>query len=177
MEVISFDVGIKNLAYCILRRENRQDTIKHLEKIDLKCKKNETQKIADCLIEVLDDILYNKLDLNLSIVVLIESQMISSMKAIQTVINTFFKVVAKYQSLDIKTRYMSAKLKLSLVQQYKSYNGHSTIASSQYKQNKIDSVHFASWLLKESFPEYVRDSISPDESDCLLMCVHYTRTI
>jgi len=173
MEVISFDVGIKNLAFCVLRHENNKTIIKYLEKVDLKCKKNETQKIADNLIEVLDDILYNKLDTAVPIVVLIESQMISSMKAIQTVINTFFKVVSKYQTLDIKTRYMSAKLKLSLIKQHKDYKGNDNIESSQYKQNKSDSVHFASWLLQKSFPDYTFRILSPDESDCLLMCIYY----
>lgn len=177
MLIISFDIGIKNLAYCIMDSEKK--SIIETELIDLKCKKQNIQNIIDATLELLDDI-FNKLDTTQKIHVIIESQMISSMKAIQTVINVFFKMYKKYENLDIETKYISAKNKLALINKFKDEYVHDDkIMSSQYKQNKVDSIHFGKWLLTHKYPhpdllnkiELMKKK--DDIFDTILMCIYF----
>lgn len=183
-QVISFDIGIKNLAYCILEKRNVTECkIKHVEKVDLQCRKNDTQKIIDSVLEVLDDILFNKLDMSLPIIVLIESQMTSVMKSIQTSINVFFKIQMKYQSIDVKTQYLSARHKLNLIDQFKNeYTRPEITEKNQYKQNKVDSVHFGTWLLSESkfkdleiLATIQKSKKKDDMFDCVCMVIYYVK--
>jgi hypothetical protein len=178
--IIGFDIGIKNLAYCIMEKNGDNKEIKYVEKIDLKCRKTDTQKIIDATIELLDDIYYNKLDLTADITVLIESQMTSIMRCIQTVINTYFKIQSRYQLLNIKTKYVSAKNKLNLIDKYKGeYDGNDKIMSNSYSQNKKDSIHFGRWLLAKKY--YNKDIIDKieletkkdDYYDAVLMTIYF----
>jgi hypothetical protein len=177
MLIISFDIGIKNLAYCIM--DSEKESIIETELIDLKCKKQNIQNIIDATLELLDDI-FSKLDTTQKIHVIIESQMISSMKAIQTVINVFFKIHKKYESLDIESKYISAKNKLSLIDKFKNeYIQDDKIMSSQYKQNKVDSIHFGTWLLIHKYPHpgllnKIKIMKKKDDIfDAILMCIYY----
>lgn len=207
MLIIGFDIGIKNFAYCILEtcdtarftaRDTSRDTARDtaptkilaLENIDLQCRKNETQKIIDRTIDLLDDILNELPTTSEKIHVLIESQMTSAMKSIQTVINTFFKMQKKYQSLDIETKYLSAKHKLNLIEKYSNestnaYKQNTTISNSSYRQNKIDSVHFAKWLLGNKENKYYNEEIlnklckakkQDDLADALLMSIYFAES-
>jgi hypothetical protein len=203
MLIIGFDIGIKNFAYCILEKNaiNTRDSARFtaptkilaLENIDLQCRKNETQKIIDRTIDLLDDIL-NQIETSEKIHVLIESQMTSAMKSIQTVINTFFKMQKKYQSLDIETKYLSAKHKLNLIEKYSNSQAHThthayipnaVLANTSYRQNKIDSVHFAKWLLGNKENKYYNEEIlnklckakkQDDLADALLMSIYFAES-
>jgi hypothetical protein len=179
-QIVCFDIGIRNLAWSIVNVDQSNVEIAHLEVSDLNCKKQETQKIIDATLNVLDEI-YQKMNLTIPIVILIESQMTSVMRMVQTVINTFFKMHARYQSLSLTTKYISPKLKLALTEVFKDqYVLPSVTAASSYRQNKIDSVHFGSWLLMSS--KYKNERIlrqilsmkkRDDAFDCLLPCFHY----
>lgn len=159
-QVISFDVGLRHFAYCIMDvcASTKQRAIKHLEVVDLGCKKGNPQKVIDCVIDVLDEITYNKLDLQKKTIVLIECQMTAIMKCVQTVINAYFKITSKYSSMDAATFYMSAKHKLNLMMRYKDYprmeeslvpiSNPKNAKVVKYKKNKLDAVHFASWLIE-----------------------------
>ena len=178
--VIAFDVGIKNLAYCIMHlHTDGTRSIKALELVDLGCRKGDTQRIIDRVIDMLDDVLF-VLDIeSMPLVVLIESQMTSVMKCIQTAINTFFKVTAKYTNADITTQYMSARHKLSLVKQFEDFETARTKTTTKYKANKLDSVEFALWHLKEKEQnaEYHDRVLSfkkrDDVCDAYLMTLYY----
>jgi hypothetical protein len=185
MQYIGFDIGIRNLAYCIVVVEEPSTKllIQRVEKVDMNCKKSQHQKLIDTTIEVLDIILHEHLDIANPVTVLIESQMTSVMRCIQTAINTYFKVNARYMDLDLKTQYVSPKLKLNMLNKYASdYTRlqHSSNVSS-YKQNKLDAVHFALWLLESStkfknvdIKNQLLTSKKPDdECDCLLMTFAY----
>lgn len=184
-QVISFDIGIKNFAFCILNvatnsKKEKTQIIKYLEVIDLGTKKGANiQNTIDACLRVLDEIVYQKLDLTLDTVVLIESQMTSVMKCIQTAINVFFKVIAKYDSLNVATKYLSAKHKLSLTQQYSDYTEPECKTTSKYRQNKQDSVHLCIWLLENKLNdnnilEKIKAAKKKDDmADCLLMCMYY----
>ncbi len=185
MQYIGFDIGIRNLAYCIVVVTESQTKllIQRVAKVDMNCKKSEHQKLIDTTIEVLDTIFHEQLNVEDPVTVLIESQMTSVMRCIQTAINTYFKVNAKYMGLDLSTKYVSPKLKLNMLNAYAddySRIQHSSSTSS-YKQNKLNAVHFALWLL-ESSPKYRNEDIKnqllaskkpDDECDCLLMTFAY----
>ena len=182
-QIIGFDIGIKNLAFCIVETAVDDDTkieIKHIEKIDLGCNKNDYKKITERTISSLEEILYEKLDHDGRIIVLIESQMTAVMKCIQTIINVFFKIHAKYMSLDIQTHSVSPKLKLNLISKYDlEYERLQCDQSTQYKQNKIDAIRFGEWLLEN---KYINESVLKrsqnskkfdDEMDAFLMCIYF----
>jgi hypothetical protein len=158
MQVLSFDIGIRHLAYCLLDKPTKN--IVAWDLLDLGCSKREGQKIVDRVLELLDDIYYNKTDHGRALEVLIESQMTSVMKNIQTAINTFFKVVAKYTGHDITTRYVSGKLKLSFIEKYPGYCEPVSISLvSGYKRNKLVSSDFTKWYLQKVYSETNKDTM------------------
>jgi hypothetical protein len=184
MQYIGFDIGIRNLAYCIVvADEHGNDVhIQQVRKIDMECKKSEHQKLVDATINVLDDVLHDNLDASKPITVLIESQMTSVMRCIQTVINTFFKVNAKYMDIDMQTRYVSPKIKLSMINRYTSEYVRLLRSPkvSSYKQNKLDAVHFTMWLLDgkkygdaKVKQQLIASNKPDDECDSLLMTFAY----
>ena len=180
-QVISFDIGIRNFAYCIMnKRKDGSFAISHLDLIDLGCRKNEPHKIMERVIDVLDGILYSQLDVSIPLVVLIESQMTSAMKAVQTTINAFFKITSKYTNMPVTTKYMSPKHKLKLVEMFsEEYQHAASTASSQYKKNKEDAVGFALWYLenkeenKGALQRVLKEKKKDDLSDTVLMCVYH----
>lgn len=194
-QVISFDVGLRHFAYCILEVEPQQKkkAIRHMEVVDLGCKKGNPQKVIDCVIDVLDDITYTKLDTNKRTVVLIECQMTAIMKCVQTVINAYFKITSKYSSMDASTHYMSAKHKLNLIHRYKDYPraAESLVPISnpknakviKYKKNKLDSVHFALWILEhkendmEMHAKISNTRKKDDLTDAYLMALYHIETV
>ena len=179
-QLLSFDIGIKNMAYCfaiINDNENENDLIiKAIDKIDLNCSNNNIQNIIDNTIEFLDDLMI-KLNLentNDKLIILIECQMTSIMRTIQTCINTYFKLVGKHLNLDIETIYVSPKHKLKIMDKYSDI-----IVSNKHKQNKLDAIYYASHLLETV---YKNDEIlkiinshkkKDDLCDTFLMCVYY----
>ena len=115
--LLSFDIGIRNMAYCYASVYNNSIDLKKLNKVDLNLKKNSnTQTIINTTIDFLDNLMDTEIDTNFpKLIVLIECQMTSIMKCIQTTINTFFKLIHKYESLNITTINLSPKFKLSLI--------------------------------------------------------------
>jgi hypothetical protein len=184
MIVISFDIGIKNMAYCIASFNNGLE-IKKLNKIDLNIHNKATiQNLIDNTIEFLDEIFHNELIMNNGecLKVLIECQMTSKMRCIQTTINTYFKMISKFENIDIETIYLSAKHKLDLTKKYPNYSLKDD-CKSNYKNNKINAVSFANYLLDN---KYINKDISQiiknekkkdDICDALLMIFYYFEKI
>lgn len=197
MLIVSFDVGIKNLAYSIIEfdsdnengSDNDSDNVSDVapphnykvlkktklhswRKIDLECTKHDLEKITNNLLEVLDTITYEQIDNVHSekIVVVIENQPAlksPTMKSIQILIYGYFNTVAKYNSLDLQTKLLSAKSKLKYIETFSDYAKHivelqkrtheECVKSNKripknkegYAKNKNDSVQFTRWLLTE----------------------------
>jgi hypothetical protein len=185
MKVVSFDVGIKNLAYSILSYDEdkievspssdkkqtvlSKTTIQEWHKIDLESSKYDLERITKNLLEVLDNIAYHEIeDIHHDKVhVVIENQPAlksPTMKSIQIVIYSYFNTIAKYNSLDMKIRLISAKSKLKYIDSFKEFADYMNkkaeefdITSSKkripkekqgYAKNKDDSVQFSKWLLE-----------------------------
>lgn len=178
MKVISFDIGIKNMAYCIASFNNNLEIIK-LHKIDLNINNKDTiQTIIDNTIDFLDNIFLNELMLNNEgLKVLIECQMTSKMKCIQTTINTYFKMISKFEGLDIETINLSPKHKLDLTKKYPHFSNIDN--KSNYRNNKINAVAFANYLLNFKYNfndilEIIKNEKKKDDiCDALLMIFYY----
>ena len=188
IQVISFDIGIRNFAYCILHvfPNESPPKVHQLEVVDLGCSKNNKQAAIDAILDLLDEIVFHQLDLTKPIVVLIEQQMTATMKAIQVAINVFFKMTAKYQTVDLTTKYLSAKHKLALRSKFPEYNetnDSENVATTKYKQNKKDGIHFGLWCLQEilqdseNYQKVVAMKKKDDACDTLLMCMYYYTTL
>ena len=180
MKLIYFDIGIKNMAYCLANCDENLNLIS-LNKIDLKIgNKDNIQKLIDNTIDFLDEI---KIELGEfdKLIVLIECQMTSKMKCIQTTINTYFKMLSKFEGLDIETIYLSPKHKLELTKKYPEYSYIDK--NDAYKSNKINAISFASYLLinKYSNDEFLRIlngfKKKDDVADALLMVIYYYEKI
>jgi hypothetical protein len=179
MKVISFDIGIKNMAYCIASFKDNIEIIK-LHKIDLNIhNKATTQNIIDNTIEFLDNIFHNEIMINNgeSLKVLIECQMTSKMRCIQTTINTFFKMISKFEGFDIETINLSAKHKLDLTKKYPDFSNIDN--KSNYRNNKINAVCFANYLLNFKYNDnnileiIKKEKKKDDICDALLMIFYY----
>jgi len=135
MKLISFDIGIKNMAYCIANHDENLNLIS-LNKIDLKINNKETT------------------------------------------INTYFKMIHRYEAYDIETTYLSPKHKLNIINKYQD-----KMASSSYKQNKMDAIYFTKYLLENTYKEIDKNSSflniyqgmkkKDDISDAFLMIIYY----
>jgi len=174
MNLISFDIGIKNMAYCHASIINDELILKNLNKIDLNIsKKANTQVIIDTTIDFIENLIHNELQLEPSVplIILIESQMTSIMKCIQTTINTYFKCIGKYEGYDIKTYSLSPKHKLSFMENY--------IGNNNYKNNKLNAISFTKELLENKYnnPDFLAIYNSTkkkdDISDAFLMIIYF----
>jgi len=181
VQVLSFDIGIKNMAYCFVRVVDGKMKFLNLNKIDLNLsKKANNQMIIDNTIEFLDSLMTHELNINTneSLIILIECQMTSVMKCIQTTINTYFKMIGRYDGYDIETTYLSPKHKLNIINKYQD-----KMASSSYKQNKMDAIYFTKYLLENTYKDLDENSFflniyqgmkkKDDISDAFLMIIYY----
>lgn len=182
VQIIAFDVGIRNFAYCILENDvaTKSRKVVALDVVDLGCSTKNKQGAIDAVIDLLDDIIAQHIDMNKKVVVLIEQQMTSAMKAIQVAINVYFKMNAKYNGLDVVTKYLSAKHKLALQSKYPDYVvDASKVATTKYKQNKMDGVNFGMWLMKtklndsDMLQKVERMKKKDDACDSFIMTVYY----
>lgn len=174
MNIISFDIGIKNMAYCHASIINKELVLKNLNKTDLNIsKKANSQMIIDTTLEFLENLIHNELQLDPSVplVILVESQMTSIMKCIQTTIHTFFKCIGKYEGYQINTYSLSPKHKLSFMENYQGDNN--------YKNNKINAISFTKELLENKYKNndfldiYNSTKKKDDISDAFLMVIYY----
>lgn len=175
IQLLSFDIGIINMAYCFAIIDNSNFTINNIDKIDLNCNTHNIQNIIDNTIEFLDGLM-NDLSINTNekLIILIECQMKSIMRNIQTCINTYFKIIGKHENIDIETIYVSPKHKLKIMDKFST-----TVVSDKYKQNKLDAIFYTIHLLTTT---YKNDTIleiinsfkkKDDLCDAFLMCVFY----
>lgn len=148
MIILSFDIGIKNMAYCLMDIEN--DKILLWDIIDIGGdKKNDLNQMSTNLIEFLDDMLIKHLcDIN-KLEVLIENQPVMkapTMKSIQMVIYTYFKIQQVHGSLNANIYLVSASRKNTYMKS-KGYD----IKAKTYKSNKDNSILFVKdYLIKQN---------------------------
>jgi hypothetical protein len=71
IHLLSFDIGIKNMAYCYATIDN-DFNIKKIDKVDLNCKNKDIQNIINNTIEFLDEIMSGLFIIDEELVILIE---------------------------------------------------------------------------------------------------------
>lgn len=139
MIVVSFDIGIKNLAYSIISFDSESykkdhdkynilkvTRLQEWHKIDLQSSKYDLEKISHNLLEVLDNITYNQIDdvQNQNIHIVIENQPAlksPTMKSIQIIIYTYFHTLCKYMNLNMTIKLISAKSKLKYIESFNEF--------------------------------------------------------
>ena len=146
MKVLSFDIGIKNLSYCILDENYKiydWNIVNLCENLDIK---KDKYTIFENIPKKLD--LYNLLDVD---VVLLENQPClknPTMKTIQIIIYTYFVIngLHKENSPISKILFISAKNKLSF------YDGPPIECNlkSKYSQTKYLGKEYTKYYLKDN---------------------------
>lgn len=187
MIVVSFDIGIKNLAYSIIsfdKQECNNDkynilkliTLQEWHKIDLQSNKYDLENITHNLIEVLDNLTYNEINdiQNQNVHIVIENQPAlksPTMKSIQIIIYTYFNTLCKYMNLTMTIKLISARSKLKYIESFDDFAHYMKELQEQtklkrnpkekqgYAKNKDDSVQFTKWL----FNNIIQDDLHKEE--------------
>lgn len=176
---LSFDVGIRNLAFCVYDAETHQ--IKEWGVIDLGAKKN-----LDDLTEILLEELCTRFEHYAFHEVLIENQPVMKnprMKSIQMVIYTYFmmsRVIwrtnqAQHDTSSMRVVFVSATQKNKIAKQIL---GHSSTEKLAYKEAKKCCVEAAKALLKHrqadrDLSHLLSSSKKDDLADAYIQVVSY----
>tara|TARA_B110001450_G_scaffold227250_1_gene226518 strand:- start:8401 stop:9036 length:636 start_codon:yes stop_codon:yes gene_type:complete len=192
MLYVSFDIGIKNLALCILKCENDSIEIIDWRVITLVEKKkdiNGLNSISEILFYELDNIIgsleelkYDKIDY-----VLIENQpsnLNGIMKSIQLLIFSYFSLYKHWDKLSINVLLINASLKL----QYHTYKPDEYIIDSnktkkqqkadKYRKNKNDGIEITKHYIKDNEllnNYFTKHKKKDDLADTLLQTVSYIK--
>ena len=161
--IISFDIGIKNLSYCVLYKDTSIDSINKnnikiydwgiIQLIDdgTKCKGIPLDKITKILYEKLDEKFRNYEITN----VLLENQPVLKnplMKSIQMIIYSFFSYEQIIMGRDIELiKLINASNKLKLGKNLTEINNSEDILKikTKYSRNKKLAIIYTNHFLKE----------------------------
>jgi len=192
MLYISFDIGIKNLALCILKCENNSIEIIDWRVITLVEKKkdiNGLNSISEILFYELDNIIGSLEELKYDKInyVLIENQpsnLNGIMKSIQLLIFSYFSLYKHWEKLSINVLLINASLKL----QYHTYKPieykidlnktKKQQKSEKYRKNKNDGIEITKHYIKENeiLNNYFTKHIKKDDlADTLLQTISYIK--
>ena len=156
MWLLSFDVGIKNLAYCVFKDNN----VCVWKVVDLGVQDNKNiQVLVNAVFDVLDDIVYSDMaTANLAtedVVVLIENQPVMKnpvMKNLQIIIATYMTTLERTGvASKVSIKYISASSKLKLIEKETG-----TKIGKTYSANKKASIAHVKSLIEASGDVYMR---------------------
>lgn len=175
MYVISFDMGICNLAYCILYVDsNKKYTVKEWKKVHLDGNKKNLEELASSLLELLDTIMYSMIDDNTSVTWLIENQpafKAPTMKSLQMVVYTFVMMMRRTFGDNHKAKFMSASSKLKLIE-----NKTGCKIAKQYKTHKEAAIKYTEELIRDDVTllNILNNEKKKDDlADCFLQAVSF----
>jgi hypothetical protein len=187
MQTLSFDIGLKSLAFAII--DNDAKEIRRWEIVDISCEKYDINEIFKNLMSIVD-----RIDIKNMSVIFIENQpslINPKMKTIQVFIHAFFfiKIQKHKSSCIIKLVSPSSKLKF-IKKAFPQWEKHVKKSSVSYTMNKRLSEYACTTLLsKKTFDDnqinawYNKNNISfytnvfmrakkkDDLSDSLIYCV------
>jgi hypothetical protein len=174
MIVLCFDVGIKNLSFCIFNT-NKKEILKwenvNIIDSDRKVNSYTIQKLLQKLFQKLDEFKFQSLNIDK---VMIENQMIKNnkMKNIQIGLFSYF-IFLKFE--DVKL--ISAKKKISCFQnEIKEINIDDYKCKNSYNTRKKQAICLTKFFLKKynltNYFEFFKNSKKKDDlSDCFLYCI------
>lgn len=193
MLYISFDIGVKNLALCILNYNNNLIEIIDWRVISLVERKkdiNGLNTISELLFYELDNIMgsleeleYDKIDY-----VLIENQpsnLNGIMKSIQLLIFSYFSLLKHWDKLNMNVLLINASLKL----QYHTFKPEPLIKidnirtkkeqkRDKYRNNKNDGIEITKYYINnnEKLKSYfIKHKKKDDLADTLLQTISYIK--
>jgi len=195
--ILSFDIGIKNLAYCLMYKDNTIDNnnikiinwdIIQLIEDDVKCK--------GVSLDAITNVLYNKLQeifLDYDITeVLLENQPVLKnpvMKSIQIILYSFFQYEKVLMGRDINLiKFINASNKLKLGKNLSEINNSEDIVKikSKYTKNKKLAIIYTNHFLQERLIEedyikyneiFNKHKKKDDLSDAFLQGLYYIEKI
>mgnify|MGYP006162459843 CR=1 FL=1 len=186
--ILSFDIGIKNLAYCILYK-NKDNTIT-IEKWDNLQLLEDDEKCKGFPLNEITKRMYNKLNTELEdydiTEVLLENQPCLKnpvMKSIQMIIYGFFQ----YQTIILGRKINNIKLinasnKLKVGKNLDEINNKEYIIKikNKYTRNKKLAIEYTNWILEhriknhEKLYEYFNNNKKKDDlADSFLQGLYY----
>lgn len=191
MIYISFDIGIKNLALCILKNENEKIYIIDWRVIELAEKKKgvNLENIKEILYYELDNIMGSIEEINSKIeYVLIENQpsnLNGIMKTIQLLIYSYFSLLNHWDKLSINVLLINASLKL----QYHNYKPLPLVKidnnrtkkeqkRDKYRNNKNDGIEITKYYIKNNDilnNYFIKHKKKDDLADTLLQTISYIK--
>lgn len=189
MLYVSFDIGVKNLALCIINQSDDTINIIDWKIIALaQCKKevkniNETAERLyvelDNIIGQLNDIGFNKID-----TVLIENQpsnLNGIMKTIQLLIFSYFNLLKHWDNTVTDVILVNPSLKLqthSVIPPSRKDNIIKYTKREKYINNKKDSIEICKYYIKDNeklLSFFTSNKKLDDYADTLLQTVSYIR--
>lgn len=188
MIYLSFDIGVKNLAMCVLRHENNEIAIIDWEVITLVPSKKQVKgvnNIANILFNELDNIVGKLQTIDIEIIdkVMIENQpsnLNGIMKTIQYLIFSYFDLLRHWDSKVTEVLLVNPALKLkfhSFEPSSKQITEKMT-RSERYKYNKSDGIEICSYYIRddETLQTFFKSHKKKDDlADTCLQTVAYIR--
>lgn len=161
MKVVGFDIGVKNLAYCIMS----ENGVCHWNVLDVQGK--DFTETSDNLIAALHDE-FPGLEYD---AILIENQPVMKnpvMKSIQMLIYSYFKIMRYQIGSECEIKLVSASSKLKVEK-------NSCKDKLSYKEKKELSIKLAEQYLDgtEWLAKFQIHKKKDDLSDALLYCINY----
>ena len=186
--ICSFDIGIKNLAYCILyQNENKTITIKKWDIIKLL---EDDEKCKGFSLNEITNRMYNKLnteleDYNITEVLLENQPCLKNpvMKSIQMIIYGYFQYQTILLGREIKNiKLINASNKLKVGKNLHEINNKDEITKikSKYTRNKKLAIEYTNWILQnrinnyEELNKYFNNNKKKDDlADAFLQGLYY----
>lgn len=186
MKIASFDIGIKNLAVCVLEQEKSENKfdILYWDVINVipessKVKSVKTDKLVKSIIESLDKLNYSfgafeDID---QIILELQPKCNQKMKLVSHVVYTYFvtrKTIDERDPIEIK--FFRAKNKLNV------YKGPEIYcrAKGAYAKRKYQSIQYSQLILKkmeknDEYDFFLSNKKKDDLADCLLQGLTYLK--
>lgn len=176
VKILAFDVGIKNLSYCLIEDESilDWDLINLVE--DGKTKKNDLHELSSILFHVLKE-KFEHIDIDY---IIIENQPVlknPTMKSIQMLIYSYFAYLKHIEQRDITgINFIGASTKVKLAEKILKEKGiEMDKCSSKYQYNKKISIKCTSELLINTNEElhdfFISHKKKDDLADCYLLAL------
>ena len=186
--ILSFDIGIKNLAYCILDKDEdnklsiiKWDIIKLLEDNE-KCKGFPLDELTKRLYKQLNSHFYSY---NITKVLLENQPVLKNpvMKSVQMIVFSFFQYQAILLAREINTiKLINASNKLKVGKTFTEINNNEDIIKikSKYTRNKKFAIEYTYKILEdrienfETLIEYFKENKKRDDlADAFLQGMYY----
>lgn len=166
MRVLSIDVGIKNLSYCVLDYDDNDNKIRvhdwnNIAVMDGNCKKVNVELITEAVLEALMNAFAVEDDFRADYVIIENQPMLKNgiMKTVAVIIYTFFNMMKlQFGNVD-QVKFVSAANKL------KCNIATSSASTSSYKDRKKLSIQYAVAYIPKVCPDRLEWFMSQKKKD------------